>query len=78
MDLANKTKKAQSLVEYALIMALVAAVAMVVMQQMATEVSQAGLSAASSVNTTSNSANEAWCTSIGGTFSNNTCVPPTN
>lgn len=59
-------KQAQSLIEYGLILALVAIVALTVMSKLGTSVNAAGDNASNSVNETSSGAMNTYCNSLGG------------
>jgi len=57
-------KQAQSLIEYGLILALVAIVALTVMSKLGTSVTNAGNNAANGVNETSKGAMNTYCNSL--------------
>jgi Flp pilus assembly pilin Flp len=66
----NLRKQAQSLIEYGLILALVAIVALTVLTKLSASVNTAGTNAANSVDETSKGAMNTYCSSIksGGTY----------
>lgn len=62
----KKTKKyAQALVEYGLILALVAIIALAVLSKLGATITEAGNKAGSTVSDVSNNASLNYCTSIG-------------
>ena len=73
-------KTAQSLIEYGLILALVAVVAIAALQILGKRVNNAATNAGNTVETSSQNAAEAYCKSINGTWDDTTgvCTPPAN
>lgn len=60
-------KSAQSLIEYGLILALVAVIAITVLTKFGGSITNVGNQASNTVNTTGNNATNNYCTSIGKT-----------
>lgn len=74
-------KKAQSLIEYGLILALVAVVAIAALQILGKKVNDAATTAGDNIDKTSQNAAATYCTeSVGGTWNESTgvCTPPSN
>ena len=75
----NSRKKAQSLIEYGLILALVAIVAISVMAKFGTQVTKSGDNAVNAMNETSSGSMNTYCNSIkGGTAGYNTSTGACN
>lgn len=68
----NLKKSAQSLIEYGLILALVAIIALTVLSKFGKTITDAGAKTDSTVSGVSNGANDAYCVSIGKTSWNGT------
>lgn len=74
-------KLAQSLIEYGLILALVAVVAIAALQILGKKVNDAATTAGDNIDKTSQNAAQTYCEkSIGGTWNADTgvCIPPDN
>lgn len=76
------TKKAQSLIEYGLILALVAVIAVTILGKFSKTISGVGTTSATTLNTSSNTALKNACLDGGGTWSDatgtatiGTCTP---
>ena len=70
-------KKAQSLVEYGLILALVSVIAIAALQMMGGSINKSVTSAGQQLESSSSNSAAAYCTSMGGTFNATTkvCTP---
>ena len=68
----NFKKRAQSLIEYGLILALVAVIAMTVLSKLGKSVTDAGDRAANSVNVSSENAMNNYCASLGKSYCSGT------
>lgn len=66
-------RKAQSLVEYGLILALVAVIAIAALNVLGKKVNNAATTAGQTVEQSSSNAASSYCTSIGGTLTNGVC-----
>lgn len=81
-DIKSMKKRAQSLVEYGLILALVAIIAITALKYLGQKVNSAATTAGSQVETQANQAAEAYCESLTNadgvacTWSDNTCTCP--
>lgn len=73
MKFANKKSKAQSLVEYALILALVTVIAITALQFLGQKVNNAVTGVADDIESNTNNAAQTYCESIGGTYSDGKC-----
>lgn len=60
----NSKKKAQSLIEYGLILALVAIIALTVLGKLGKSVTDVGNNASNAVSTAANQATDSYCASI--------------
>mgnify|MGYP001805934971 CR=1 FL=1 len=69
----NMRRKAQSLIEYGLILALVAVIAVVILGKFGKTLTDVGNRTNSDVNAASQNATANYCTSIGLTLQNGTC-----
>lgn len=65
----NSKKSAQSLIEYGLILALVAIIALTVLTKFGKSITDAGARTDSTINSASAGANDAYCAKINGTGS---------
>lgn len=70
----NMQKKAQSLIEYGLILALVAIIAITVLSKFGQTITNVGNKTDSDVSTASEQASNNYCASIGLTYENGICV----
>ncbi len=70
----RKTKKAQSLVEYGLILALVSVVAIAALQLMGGKINTAAETAGNQLENASDNAAASYCTSIGKTINTTTGI----
>lgn len=72
------TKKAQGLIEYALMLAFAAVVAVVIIQSLGSEMQNAGDDVADLVGNNANTSDQEWCVNgIGGTWNGDgSCTPP--
>lgn len=64
----NMKKQAQSLIEYGLILALVAVVAVTILGRFSTSINNVGSQANTAVNSSATNAMGNYCTSIGSTY----------
>lgn len=64
----NTKKQAQSLIEYGLILALVAVVAVTILGRFSTSINRVGNQANTAVNASGDNALNSYCTSIGQTY----------
>jgi len=68
-------KRAQSLIEYALILALVTVVAIAALQLLGKKINTAASNAGENLENATKNAGEAYCNSIGGTYADGVCTP---